>query len=291
MVLYLDIFQLIEKEWPLLRMILIVSLIIALFNLIISFIKRKFLKNAKSKKQISNVKILFKIINVTFFLIVIFLAFFYFVGSWTGIGIMAGLVTAGLGFALQKPITSVAAWVMVVLKRPFNIGDRIMIGNVKGEVYDITLTHVYIDEVGGEVDSEELSGRNIMVPNHLLFEHNIINYTLMNDYVLAEVVVNVTYEGNLDKAIEIAREATMKYLGKYIKDTNKEPKIRIELKASGVDLKIRFHAPIRELPRIKSDINKEIYDMIKKEKNVGIAYPHTEMIFKNESDSKQLKKK
>ncbi|MDO8564033.1 MAG: mechanosensitive ion channel family protein [Nanoarchaeota archaeon] len=287
----LDFSSMISSEWPILKIILGVAVIITLFNFFFSFLKKKLLQNAKSKKQLSNIKILSKIINVTFFLIVIFLAFFYAVGSWTGLGLMAGLVTAGLGFALQKPITSIAAWVMVVLKRPFSIGDRIMIGNVKGEVYDISLTHVYIDEVGGDVNSEELSGRNVMVPNHLLFEHNIINYTLVNDFVLAEVTANITFEGDLDKAIELAKKAATKHLQEYIKETKKEPKIRVELKDSGIDLKIRFYAPIKELPRVKSDISKEIYDVIKKQKDVSLAYPHTEMIINDEKASSNFKKK
>ncbi len=287
----LDFSSIILGEWFFLKVILAVGVIIVLFNFFLSFLKKKLLQSAKSKKQISNIKIMSKIMNVTFFLIVIFLAFFYAVGSWTGLGLMAGLVTAGLGFALQKPITSLAAWVMVVLKRPFSIGDRIMIGNIKGEVYDISLTHIYIDEVGGDVNSEELSGRNVMVPNHLLFEQNIINYTLVNDYVLAEVTANVTYEGDLDKAIELTKKAATKHLQEYIKETKKEPKIRVEMKDSGVDLKVRFYAPIRDIPKIKSDISKEIYDIIKKQKEVNFAYPHTEMIISDEKASSNFKKK
>lgn len=290
MVTTLDISSILTSEWPILKIILGVAIIIALFNFFFSFLKKKLLQNAKSKKQISNIKILSKIINVTFFLIIIFLAFFYAIGSWTGLGLMAGLVTAGLGFALQKPITSVAAWVMVILKRPFSIGDRIMIGNVKGEVYDISLTHIYIDEVGGDVNSEELSGRNVMVPNHLLFEHNIINYTLMNDYVLTEVTFNVTYEGNLNKAIELAKKAAEKHLQEYMKETKKEPKIRVELTDSSINLKVRFFAPIRDIPRVKSEISKEIYESIKNQKEVSIAYPHTEMIISDEKASNFKKK-
>lgn len=291
MVTTFDISSMITNELPILKVIFGVAIIIAIFNFFFSFLKKKLLQNAKTKKQISNIKIMSKITNVTFFLIVIFLAFFYAVGSWTGLGLMAGLVTAGLGFALQKPITSVAAWVMVVLKRPFSIGDRIMIGNIKGEVYDITLTHIYIDEVGGDVNSEELSGRNVMVPNHLLFEQNIINYTLVNDYVLAEVTVNVTYEGDLDKAIDLTKKAAIHHLQQYIKETKKEPKIRVEMKDSGIDLKVRFYAPIRDIPKVKSDISKEIYETIKKQKDVNFAYPHTEMIISDEKDVSNFKKK
>src|SRR3989344_242908 len=76
-------------------------------------------------------------------------------GSWTGLGITLGLFSAALGFALQRPITGVAAWVMLDIKRPFEIGDRIIVSGVRGDVADVTLTHIYVREIGGIVAGEE----------------------------------------------------------------------------------------------------------------------------------------
>ncbi len=112
--------------------------------------------------------------------------------SWTALGLGVGLLSVAIGWALQRPITGMAAWFMIVVKRPFEIGDRVTIGAVKGDVVDITLTHIYINEIGGLVPSEENSGRTIMIPNSVLFEQNIINYTLQNEFVLDQVVTMVT---------------------------------------------------------------------------------------------------
>src|SRR3989344_7772702 len=163
----------------LLIIIIGVFISIMVFNLILRIVKKQMLKKAKSKKQISNIQIFTKVIDAIFIVLILLTAFFSYVGSWTGLGIFIGLLTAALGFALQKPITGIAAWLIIIIKRPFNVGDRIKIGNMRGEVYDITLTHLYLDEIGGDVDTEDYSGRNIIVPNHLLFENNIINYTLI----------------------------------------------------------------------------------------------------------------
>jgi len=260
----------------------IIFLLIGILNFIIGVFKRKMLKKAKSKKQVSNIKIFTRILNVIFILLILFVAFFSYLGSWTGLGIFAGLITAGLGFALQKPITGIAAWLMIIIKRPFSVGDRIMIGDVSGDVYDISLTHVYIDEVGGNISSDQISGRNIMIPNHLLFEHNIINYTLTNDYVLGEVAVSITYESNLDKAEKIVKESTIKFIEEYSRIT-KEPVTRMNMDPSCMNLRILFFAPVRVMQEIKSNITKEIYNQIKKEKDVEIAYPHTEIVFKNKN--------
>ncbi len=73
---------------------------------------------------------------------------------------------------------------MVVTKRPFDIGDRIIIGDIKGDIVDINLSHIRMLEVGGLTEDEEVSARVVMVPNWMLFEKNIIDYTLDNDYVI-----------------------------------------------------------------------------------------------------------
>jgi len=277
------ILNFIKENTLIFRTIVVVVIFIILFNLILGFIRKKLLKRAKKKKQISNIKIFSKLLQIIFTFLVLLIAFFSYIGSWTGLGVVAGLLTAGLGFALQKPITGIAAWIMVILKRPFDVGDRISIGDVKGEVYDITLTHIYIDEIGGEIKSDQRSGRNIMIPNHLLFEHNIVNYTLTNDYVLGEVVVDVTYESNLNKAIEIAEKSILRFAKEFSNENDRKYSIRVKMAESSMILMIRFFAPIKIMQETSSNITKEIYDEIKKEKDVEIAYPHSEIVFKDKN--------
>ena len=276
-----DNLEFLDGSMELLITILSVFLMIFIINFTVGIIKKHMLKKAKTKKQISNIKILTRIFSIILIIIVCFIAFFSYLGSWTGLGIFAGLLSAALGFALQRPITGIAAWIMVVIKRPFNVGDRIIIGNVKGDVYDVSLSHVYLDEIGGLVDTEAHSGRTIMVPNYLLFEQNIINYNLMDDNVLGEVLVDITYESNLDKAIKIAHDSALKFVEDSSRGTSKEPKVRVEMNASSITLKVRFFAPIKKLLETKSNITREIFNKIRKEKDVEIAYPHTEIVFKN----------
>jgi len=263
------------KYFLILEVIIIILLVISLSKIIISTVKRRLLQKATSKHQVSNIKIFTRMMNMTLYLVIILFAIFSFTGSLAGFGVVAGLLTAALGFALQKPITGIAAWIMVIVKRPFNIGDRIKIGEVKGEVYDISLTHIYIDEVGGLINTEELSGRNIMVPNYLLFEQSIINYTMINEYVLGEVETGITYESNLGKAMEIVEKIALKHTKEHIKSTKKELKIRVSMDTTGVKIKSRFFAPVKSIQKISSDITQDILLSISKQKDIKFAstYP------------------
>ena len=266
---------------PLIRTFLVVIALFIAFSISLGVIKRSLIKRAKNKKQKTNIENFSRLFKITVLVILIIVAIFSYVGSFTGLGIAAGLVTAALGWALQRPITGVAAWIMVVVKRPFNIGDRIIIGDVKGDVKDITLTHIVLDEVGGLVNSEVISGRVIMVPNYQLYEQNIINYTQQHDYVIGETIIQVTYESDLDKAIRIAYDSAIKHSKEASEKLKQDPMIRVVMAGSGIDIKVRFYGQAYGIQKVTSDITKEIYDRILKEKSVEIAYPHTEILFKD----------
>jgi len=262
------------------RVLVVLIILEILYKVITINAKKILLSKVKSKSQRSNVIVFFNILRYIFLVIILLTLIFTYTGSWTGIGISAGLLTAALGWALQRPITGVAAWIMVVTKKPFRIGDRIIIGKVRGDVSDITLTHIYISEIGGIVSGEENSGRIVMVPNSVLFEKDIINYTQEDDYILDQVTVTVTYESDLDKAIEIVLESAKKLTNEFIKETNNEPYARTYFQPSGIDVRVRYFAPAKRLQELSSSITKEIFERIIKTKDVEIAYPHIELVKK-----------
>ena len=262
----------IERFVPIIEIVGIVVLLILISNFIIILIKTRLLKYAKTKAHISTIKIFSRMINITIIWIIILFSFLSYFKSWAGIGVVAGLLTAAIGFALQKPITGIAAWIMVVIKRPFQVGDRISIGVAKGDVYDISLTHVYLDEVGWTVESEQHSGRNVMIPNYKLFDEILINHTLIHDYVLDEVTFTIKYDSDLDIAMEIAQKAAEEVAGEFSKKINKEVATRVSMVENGLKIKVLFFAPVQKLSKIKSDISKSIYESIRDEKKVDLAY-------------------
>ena len=97
-------------------------------------------------------------------------------GSSTGFGISIGLISAALGLALQKPILNIAAFVMIVTKRPFLLGDWIAIGDFQGEVKEISVTQTFLLETDDRPKSGSKS-RIIILPNFMFLEQPIVNYT------------------------------------------------------------------------------------------------------------------
>lgn len=264
--------------FPILKIIALIAGIFLFFDFVINFTKKRLLKKIKAKKLRSNVEIFSRASKYVVFLILVIVGIFSYAGSWTGLGLGIGLFSAALGWALQKPITGIAAWIMVVFKRPFILGDRVIIGDVRGDVEDISLTHIYLREIGGIVAGEENSGRIIMIPNSLLFEKNIINYTSKNEYVLDQVVVLVTYESDIKEAAKISLKSAKKHAKEAIEKISKEPYVRTFFDPNGIKVSVRYFSPAKNLQEVSSKITQEIHGQISKNKKVRIAYPHAEVI-------------
>ena len=100
---------------PLLRTLITIIIFLIVFNIILGLIRKMLLKRAKTKKQKSNIQIFSRIFKYMTLLLVAIFAIFSYAGSWTGLGVTVGLFTAALGWALQKPITGIAGWIMLVV--------------------------------------------------------------------------------------------------------------------------------------------------------------------------------
>jgi len=259
--------------------IALVLILYWLFSYLLNLLERHLLKKAKNKKERSNIEIFSRAIKYTVILFLVIFAFLSYSGSLASIGLVAGLLSAALGWALQRPISGMAAWLMLVIKRPFEIGDRVIIGNVKGDISDITLTHVHIKEIGGTIPSEEISGRVILIPNAKLFEQDIINYTKKDNFILDEVIFPITFESDIDEAKEIAKNSANFILKGYLK-TIKEVYTRTYFQPSGVDVFVRYLTLTPKRNEISSKITEEIFKRVKNSKNVRFAYPHSEVLLK-----------
>ena len=267
-----------ESLWKILRSILFFVLLYLTINWTIRICEKKVLKYAKDKKEKSNIQIFFQVLRYLLVGLALIFAILSYTGSIAGIGITAGLLSAALGWALQRPITGVAGWLMVVIKRPFEIGDRVIIGNVKGDVIDITLTHIHIREIGGTIPSEETSGRIILIPNAKLFEVDIINYTQQDEYILDQIKFTVTFESNLEKVQKIVLDCARSF------PEVKNPYVRSWFQPSGMDVILRYYTLASKREEVSSRVSQKILEKIKKEKEIELAYPHQEIILSKKKE-------
>ena len=256
-----------------------------IFSIIIRAVKKYLLSKVKTKRQVSNVTVFLHMLKYLFVFFMILVVVFSYYNSWNELGFIAGLLSIALGLALQKPIAGVFAWLVIVTRRPFGIGDRISIGDMKGDIDDITLTHIHLNEIGGTIEGEERSGRTVMLPTAMIFEGELINYTARDDYILDEVTAAFTYESNLEKAEKImisAVEDVMKpLLDSFPSRVAKEPHTRLLFKDSGVDVIVRYTTVVSTRNAIATNIRRVIHKLVTSADNVEFAYPHAEVLLRD----------
>ncbi len=206
------------------------------------------------------------------FVVVVILAVFTYAGSWKGFGVSLGVIVAAAGFALQRPAASVAAWMTILLKRPFRIGDRIEVGTLaRGNVLAITFTHLYLEEVG-RYGAEDVSGRRVMLPNSIIFDQPVVRYGGARDRILGEVEVTLSYDSDVAAAIPLLEGIAAEVAGAPAK-----PHTRAKLDPSGVRIELRYQVSVADANRVASDINLRILEAIRSRKDMAITYPVTEV--------------
>lgn len=203
-------------------------------------------------------------------------------GHLTALGLSAAFVGMVLGWSLQAPVTGIAAWLMIILKRPFRIGDRVIIAGIIGDVIDINLTHIVLNQVGGTVGGEEKSGRGVLIPNATLFQQVIYNYTLETNFILDEVLVRLTFDSDFDLAEQICVKAATEVTKDIIAETNFQPSIRCEFFESGVLVRLRYQAKPSERQKLSTEITRKVLHEFKANFNrVQFCFPHSVVRYKS----------
>ena len=283
MALFDDIVTGLNQYNDIIELVAIIVISFIIFSIILKIIKKKLLAQTKTKKQRSNVTVFTDLLKYVFAFFLIIIGLSFYSGKLGDLGFIAGLLTVAIGWALQKPISGVVAWLILVTRRPFHIGDRVVIQKIKGDVTNITLTHIFLDEVGGTIDGEEKSGRTVMIPTSIIFEQEVINYTQRDDYILDEVCTSITYESDLKKAEEKITKAVDTVMVPvregFPKRIRKDSNVRLFFRDSGIDVIIRYYTIATRRNEIISDIRREIWNVIRNTPSVEFAYPHTEIVF------------
>jgi len=202
-----------------------------------------------------------------------------------GFGVLGTFTTAFslfggmlLGWSLQAPVSGFAAWILVSLKRPFRPGDRVQFPTLglTGDIKDVGLMYMVLNQVGGSITSEEAVGRHILVPNAMLFGQVVINYTVSQEaaYMLDEVVVRITYDSDWGRAEQVLLDAARAVTRDVIDATGMQPYIRADNYDYGVYLRLRYQTRVKDRAETSYKISKLIFEEIQKTPSVDIAIPY-----------------
>ncbi len=254
------------------------SLVSAIFTLVIGLWLAGKLKKLIEKRMIArNVDLsirtfLIPIINIVLKMIVIM-----FVVSRLGLnasGLIAALGGAGLaiGLALQGSLSNFAAGILIILFKPFKVGDYIVSQGNEGTVESISLLNTVIATGKGQV---------VTLPNANLFNNPITNYSV-KEYRRLDVNVGISYDDDFDKAREVLLNVLEK--NELVDDTQSKTVEILEFAASSVNLAVRCYVKNSDYWTAYWQLYRAVKYALD-DNNISMPYPHTEMIIKNDSNS------
>lgn len=180
----------------------------------------------------------------------------------TALGTVVGLIGLGISFALKDVIANFISGLMILVNRPFKIGDQIQAQGMEGVVKDIRIR---------ATDVRTFDGRRVIMPNSMLYNDIVINDTAY-DKRRFSVIVGISYDDDIQTAKELAME-TLEEAETVEQDP--EPQVLVdELGDSSVNLKLRaWTSPQRaDIVKSSSEITQLVKDKYDAE-GIDIPYP------------------
>jgi small-conductance mechanosensitive channel len=156
-----------------------------------------------------------KFVSFLGYAVAILLVMFVFSGQLGGLHVALGIAGAGVAFALQEVITSLAGWVAISFGSFYKTGDRIQLGGIKGDVIDIGILRTTVMECGGWVNGDLYNGRIVRIANSFVFKEPVFNYSVDFPFLWDEIIIPVKYESDQKLTREILQKVVHEIIGDY----------------------------------------------------------------------------
>jgi small-conductance mechanosensitive channel len=212
-----------------------------------------------------------------------------------------GLLSAGLAIALQTPLINLAGWAFILWRQPLKVGDRVQLGDHRGDVIDQRIFMFSLMEIGNWVDSDQSTGRIIHIPNGKIFTEVLANYSQGFQYIWNEIPVLVTFESDWRKAKQLLEDIAQRHgtslsdaAARKLREAAKKfmifyniltPVVYTTVKDCGVMLTIRYLCEPRKRRGSEQQIWEDILDAFAAHDNIDFAYP-TQRFYHNSTEGK-----
>src|SRR5688572_3453826 len=195
-----------------------------------------------------------RIVRLILGLVLVFILLSILFVEWYAAVVSLGLISLILGFALQTPISSFIGWIYILVRAPYRVGDRIEIGEARGDVIDVSYLDTTLWEYGGRhLTTDHPSGRTIKFPNTKVFDTPVYNYTWpLFPYVWNEIKVHVAYDSDLEFVAATMQRIAEEELGEQMME--KVAVYRRLLARTPVD-----HLEVRERPSVQFRVSENTW--------------------------------
>ena len=199
--------------------------------------------------------------------------------NWYAAVAAFGVGSIIFGLAVQTPMKSFIAWIYILVRQPFRVGDRIKIGDATGDVIDVGYLDTTLWEFGGQyLSTDHPSGRLIKFPNEKVLDELIYNYSWpLFPYIWNEVKFQVAYNADLEFIASTMQKITEEELGREMiervqtfrdllartpvdeLEVHEHPRVIFRVgENTWLEAIVRYLVPPREAGRVKTRLIKKL---------------------------------
>jgi len=184
----------------------------------------------------------------------------------SSLALVASALSVGIGFGLQNIVSNFVSGLILLVERPFKVGDWIVSGASEGIVKRISVRATEI---------ETFRKQSIIVPNSELINASLGNWTHRNRLARSEIPISVSYESDPSEVMDILLEL-VRSVPKVLK--NPEPHVEfLRFGPSSLDFEMRFYlSDLSDGMEIRNNLRIEILKRFREE-GISIPYPLQEL--------------
>ena len=186
----------------------------------------------------------------------------------TNLAFIAGALSVGIGFGLQDVIKNLVAGIIILLERPFRVGDWVIMNGEEGKIKQINIR---------STEMETFKRTSVIVPNATLLSSSVTNLTHGDNMSRQTIKVGVSYSSDPEKVKQILLDSVKEH-----KDILKTPEPYVlftDFGSSSLDFELRYY--IRNLWESWPTTSDLRYTIFRKFAENGIEIPFNQLVVYN----------
>lgn len=259
-------------------------------GLLVSFLKKGINSRVEDTNSRYRVR---KAVNFIGYVLVVLVLLLVYGDKLGNVGVALGVAGAGIAFALQEVIVSFAGWLSIAITGNPSVGQRVKIGEVKGDIIDVGIMSTTVMEMGDWVDGDLYNGRIITMANSYVFKENIRNYSAEYPFLWDEIKVPIRTESDhvlarkvfTDVVNEVCKEyaeksaTTWKQLAfKFrVEQAQVLPFVTLKFDQNWITFTLRYIVDYKTRRTTQDRIYTALLDEISKHDNITIATTTSEV--------------
>ena len=242
---------------------------------VIKSLQSKFFSHIKDNESSYKAK---KLSSIVGYILTILLITIVFSDKLGGLTVALGVAGAGIAFALQQVIASVAGWIAIVIGGYYKSGDRIQLGGITGDVMDIGVLWTTIMETGQWVDGDLYNGRIVLIANSNVFKDPVFNYSGDFPFLWDEIKIPIQFGSDYKRTTEILLEIGKSVAGdltaqsqekwnemqsRYrLEDAQTEPMVSLIANDNWVEFTLRYVVIYKKRRATKTELFTQILESV-----------------------------